>query len=429
MTLKRPLSEELFMSAQKIMPGGVNSPVRSFASVGGHPFYVEKGKGAKITDADGNTYIDYVMSWGPLIFGHAHPDILAKIEKTLRNGTSFGACSGFEIELAKLVTQSVPSVEKVRFVNSGTEACMSAIRLARGYTGRKKILKFNGCYHGHADAFLVEGGSGVATLGIPGSPGVPEETVQDTVSIPYNNLELVQETLKKAPKEFAAIIIEPVAGNMGLVEPKPGFLQGIRKLCDQYGIVYIFDEVMTGFRVHKHSAQGLYDVKPDLTCLGKIIGGGMPVGAYGGKKEIMDYVAPVGPVYQAGTLSGNPVCMAAGIKTLKMLKDESPYESLEHRSRYLQEELEKEAKKADVAVKVNRVGSMLTLFFTDAEVTDFESSKQSHQEKFGKYFQAMLEQGVYLPPSAFECWFVSTAHDETILQQTISAHREALKKI
>ncbi|MCI5073303.1 glutamate-1-semialdehyde 2,1-aminomutase [bacterium] len=427
--MKRPLSEELFITAQKIMPGGVNSPVRSFASVGGHPFYVEKGKGAKITDADGNSYIDYVMSWGPLIFGHAHPDILAKIEKTLHNGTSFGACSGFEIELAKLVTQSVPSVEKVRFVNSGTEACMSAIRLARGYTGRKKILKFNGCYHGHADAFLVEGGSGVATLGIPGSPGVPQETVQDTMSISYNDLDLLEKTIKQSPKDYAAIIVEPIAGNMGLVEPKPGFLQAIRKLCDDYGIVCIFDEVMTGFRVHKHSAQGLYDIKPDLTCLGKIIGGGMPVGAYGGKKKIMDYIAPLGPVYQAGTLSGNPVCMAAGIKTLKMLKEESPYETLEHRSRYLQEELEKEAQKAGVAVKVNRVGSMLTLFFSEHDINDFESSKQSHQEKFSKYFQAMLEQGVYLPPSAFECWFISTAHDESILQQTIAAHKEALQKI
>jgi glutamate-1-semialdehyde 2,1-aminomutase len=378
------LSKELFNSSKKLIPGGVNSPVRSFAAVGGEPLFIEKGKGSKITDADQREYIDYVMSWGPLIFGHADPEILGKISKVLERGTSFGAPTGFELELARLVCDAFPSIDMVRFVNSGTEAAMSAVRLARAYTDRKFILKFDGCYHGHVDALLVKAGSGVATLGIPGSPGIPEEVTQFTISVPYNDLATVRRALEVHPHEVAAIIVEPVAGNMGVVLPEEGFLKGLRDLATEHGTLLIFDEVMTGFRVAMGGAQEKYGVAADLTCLGKIIGGGLPVGAYGGRREIMEKVAPVGPVYQAGTLSGNPVAMAAGIKTLKLLREAETYETLDYRTKYLTEELKKKADKADVRVTINRAGSMFTLFFTPGPVRNYEDAQTSNQNLFKK---------------------------------------------
>jgi glutamate-1-semialdehyde 2,1-aminomutase len=416
-----PLSKELFHNAQHLMPGGVSSPVRSFASVGGQPFFVEHGKGCTITDADGQTYIDYVMSYGPLIMGHAHPEVLEKVQKVMVRGTSFGAPTGFEIELAKIITDRVASVEMVRFVNSGTEAAMSALRLARGYTGRNKVIKFHGNYHGHADSFLVEAGSGVATLGIPGSPGVPETVTQNTISVPYNDLNAVQKVIEQQPKEIAAICVEPVSGNMGVVEPAEGFLQGLRSLCDEYGIVLLMDEVMTGFRLSRGGAQHLYDVKADVTCFGKIIGGGLPVGAYGGKREIMQQIAPVGPIYQAGTLSGNPLCMAAGIKTLKLLDTDGLYQTLDYRTQYLADEMRKIAQHHDVPVTINQIGSMMTVFFTTGPVTNFDQAKASDTKRYSKFFHGMLAQGIFIPPSAFETWFLSTAHEQEHLEQTCKA--------
>ena len=423
------LSKELYHSSLNLMPGGVSSPVRSFRSVGGTPFFVEKGKGARITDADGKQYVDYVMSYGPLILGHANEEVLEKVHKTLDKGMSFGAPTGFELELAKLVTSAVPSIQKIRFVSSGTEATMSAIRLARAHTDKKKIIKFDGGYHGHGDPFLVAAGSGVATLGIPDSPGVLPEVTQNTISLPYNNLEKVKECFSAHGKEIAAIIVEPVAGNMGVVPPKAGFLEGLRKLCDDYDSLLIFDEVMTGFRVAFGGAQEKYGITPDLTCLGKIIGGGMPVGAYGGKSEIMDKVAPSGPVYQAGTLSGNPVSMAAGIKTLKILKNEQQYQNLEYRSQYLADELKKKSEKHNIPVIINRVGSMFTVFFSNSPVENFEDAKKSDTKRFAKYFHGMLERGVFIPPAQFEAWFVSTAHNEDDLHQTIHAHEQVMKEL
>ncbi|MCB0327177.1 MAG: glutamate-1-semialdehyde 2,1-aminomutase, partial [Bdellovibrionales bacterium] len=363
-----PLSKELFYASKKLMPGGVSSPVRSFASVGGEPFFVEKAKGPKIYDADGKEYIDYVMSYGPHLLGHAHPEILEKMQKSLSRGTSFGAPTGFELELAKLIVQMVPHLEMLRFVNSGTEATMSAVRLARAATDRNKIIKFDGNYHGHVDCLLVEAGSGVATLGIPGSPGIPQDVTKDTISLPYNHLQSVKDFLAKAPRDVAAIIVEPVAGNMGVVAPKEGFLEGLRELCDQYGALLIFDEVMTGFRVAQGGAQQRYHVRPDITCFGKIIGAGMPVGAYGASEDLMQKMAPVGQVYQAGTLSGNPIAMAAGIKMMKLLKEEGLYQNLELRSQYLADELVKSAEKKGVAITLNRVGCMVTIFFHEGPV-------------------------------------------------------------
>jgi glutamate-1-semialdehyde 2,1-aminomutase len=423
------LSQELFNASLKLMPGGVSSPVRSFRSVGGTPFFVEKGKGAKITDADGKQYIDYVMSYGPLILGHAHEEVLEKVHKTLDRGMSFGAPTGFELELAKLVSSAVPSIEKIRFVSSGTEATMSAIRLARGHTDRKKIVKFDGDYHGHADSFLVEAGSGVATLGHPDSPGVPSELTQLTISLPYNDIEKVKECFAKHGKEIAAIIVEPVAGNMGVVLPKPGFLEGLREVCDQYDSLLIFDEVMTGFRVAFGGAQEKYNVLPDLTCLGKIIGGGMPVGAYGGKAEIMDKIAPAGPIYQAGTLSGNPVSMAAGIKTIKILKEHEQYQNLEYRTQFLADELKKKADARDIPITINRAGSMMTIFFNPGPVENFSDAKKSDTKRFAKYFHEMLDRGIFIPPSQYEAWFVSTAHGEEDFHHTIHAHDQALKAL
>jgi glutamate-1-semialdehyde 2,1-aminomutase len=424
-----PLSKELFHASLNLIPGGVNSPVRSFRSVGGTPFFVERGKGAKITDADGKQYVDYVMGYGPMILGHAHPDVLEKVQKTIEKGMAFGAPNGFELELAKLVTSAVPSIEKVRFVNSGTEATMSAIRLARAHTDRKKIVKFDGDYHGHGDSFLVEAGSGVATLGIPDSPGVLEEVTKQTISLPYNDLEKVKECFSKYGKEIAAVIIEPVAGNMGVVPPTQGFLQGLREICTEHDTLLIFDEVMTGFRVAFGGAQERYGVAPDITCLGKIVGGGMPVGAYGGKAEIMDKVAPAGPMYQAGTMSGNPVSMAAGIKTLKILKDEQQYQNLEYRSQYLADELKKRSDAHNIPVTINRVGSMFTVFFQNGPVTNFNDAKKSDTKRFAKYFHGMLERGVFIPPSQYEAWFVSTAHGEEDLHHTIHSHEQVMKEL
>ncbi len=424
-----PLSKELFQTSQQLMPGGVSSPVRSFNAVGGTPFFVESGDGSKITDADGNKYLDYVMSYGPLILGHANEEVLKKVQKTIEKGMSFGAPTGFELELAKLIIDAVHSIEKIRFVSSGTEATMSAIRLARGFTDRKKIIKFDGGYHGHADSFLVEAGSGVATLGIPGSPGVPEEITSHTISVPYNDLEAVKAAFQKYPKEIAAICVEPVAGNMGVVAPKNDFLQGLRAICDEYDSLLIFDEVMTGFRVAFGGAQEKYGVHPDLTCLGKIIGGGMPVGAYGGRAEIMKKMAPEGPIYQAGTLSGNPVSMAAGIKTLKLLKENDHYQSLEYKTQYLVDELKKRATHHNIPVTINRVGSMFTMFFTANSVNNFVDAKKSDTKRFAKYFHEMLDHGVFIPPAQYEAWFVSVAHSEDDIHATLHAHDQAIKSL
>lgn len=423
----RNLSKELFTMSQKLIPGGVNSPVRSFQSVGGDPVFMESGKGSKITDADQNEYIDYCMSWGPLILGHAHPDVLQKIKKTIEKGLTFGACTGFELELAKLITSAMPQVEMVRFVSSGTEAVMSALRLARGFTNRKIILKFDGCYHGHADALLVAAGSGLATLGISGSAGVPQESTQHTLSLTYNDLDEVKKAFEKYPKDIAAVIVEPIAGNMGLVNPRPEFLEGLRTVCTENGALLIFDEVISGFRAAYGGAGELYNIKADLTCLGKIIGGGLPLGAFGGRQEVMKKLAPLGPVYQAGTMSGNPVCVAAGIKTLKLLKDPEIYEKLGYHTEHLVDEMQKMTLKAGVEACIQRNGSLFTLFFAKGPIENFDQAKKANTKRFEQYFHAMLNQGIYLPPAQFECWFMSTAHSSEDIQKTLSAHEKALK--
>ncbi len=422
-------SRSLYDEAVQYIPGGVNSPVRSCKAVGTKPIFVTSGKGCHITDVDGNSYIDYVCSWGPLILGHAPEPVIKALKNTLPGGTSFGIPTPIEIEMAKKIVEMVPSIEKVRMVNSGTEAVMSAIRLARGYTGRSKIVKFDGCYHGHSDCLLVEAGSGVATLAIPGSPGVPENLVKDTISLPYNNLDAVKNLAKDIGSEIACIILEPVAGNMGVVPPGEGYLEGLRKICDDNGIVLIFDEVMTGFRVSRGGAQELYGVYPDITCLGKVIGGGMPVGAYGGSKEIMSSVAPEGNVYQAGTLSGNPLAMSAGLAQLEVLSDPAIYKELEEKSAYLEKGIMDAARKSGVDIHANRVGSMGCVFFNNRPVTDFESAKKSDTGKYASFFRSMLEEGVYLAPSQFEAYFVSTAHEEKDLDKTIEAAARAFKML
>ncbi len=420
-------SRKLFKEAKKHIPGGVNSPVRAFLSVGGEPLFIKKAKGSKIFDADNKAYIDYVLSWGPMILGHSHPRVTAALKKAIANGTSFGAPTELEVTLAQMVKKAVPSIEMVRMVSSGTEATMSAIRAARGFTGRDKILKFDGCYHGHADSLLVKAGSGVATFGLPDSPGVPADLARLTLTAAYNNLAAVEDMVARDGSRIACIIVEPVAGNMGCVPPEPGFLQGLRRVCDQYGIVLIFDEVMTGFRVAYGGAQQLYNVKPDLTCLGKVIGGGLPVGAFGGRRDIMEKIAPRGPIYQAGTLSGNPLAMTAGIETLKLLSKAGVYKKLEGISADLESGLRSAADEAGIPVTVNRVGSMFTGFFTGKTVKDFASAKTSDTARFGKYFLSMLKNGVNLAPSQFEAAFLSLSHSNADIDRTIEAARKSLK--
>jgi glutamate-1-semialdehyde 2,1-aminomutase len=422
-------SEAYFTEAQKYLPGGVNSPVRAFRSVGRFPIFASYGKGSKLYDVDGNEYIDYILSWGPLILGHCHPAVQTALQEALQKGTSFGVPTAAETEMARLVCERVPSVEVVRMVNSGTEATMSALRLARGYTGRELVIKFIGSYHGSADSLLIKAGSGVAALGLPDSPGVPESIASKTIAVPYNDLEGVKEVFSRYGAEIAAVIVEPVAGNMGVVPPLPGFLEGLRELTHAYGALLIFDEVMTGFRVDIHCAQGRFGVIPDLTTMGKVIGGGMPVGAYGGKEEIMRKIAPDGPVYQAGTLSGNPLAMAAGLATLRELGKPGVYEELERKAARLAEGLAANAKETGIPVAINRVGSMVGLFFTDQKVIDYASAKTSDLNRFSKYFQLMLDQGILLPPSQFEGMFLSTAHSDDDIERTIEAHRYAFKRL
>ncbi|NQX69560.1 glutamate-1-semialdehyde 2,1-aminomutase [Paenibacillus alba] len=422
-------SSAAFQEAKKVIPGGVNSPVRAFKSVGLTPMFMEKGSGSRVTDIDGNTFIDYVGSWGPLIVGHSHPVVLEAIKATAEKGTSFGAPTLLETEMAKLVIERVPSIDMVRMVNSGTEATMSALRLARGYTKRDKIVKFEGSYHGHADALLIKAGSGVATLGLPDSPGVPASVASNTITVPYNDLASVQLVFEKFGEEIAALIVEPIAGNMGVVPPAAGFLEGLRAITLKYGSLLIFDEVMTGFRVHKNCAQGLYGVTPDLTCLGKVIGGGLPVGAYGGRLDIMEHMAPAGPIYQAGTLSGNPLAMAAGYATLSLLGEPHVYEELERKSAKLEAGFARNASDLGVASTINRVGSMICPFFTEQKVTNYESAKTSDLAKFNAYFGHLLDLGVSVAPSQFEGMFVSTVHSDEDIEATIEAHRTALQRL
>ncbi|UCF86271.1 MAG: glutamate-1-semialdehyde 2,1-aminomutase [Desulfobacteraceae bacterium] len=422
-------SRVLFEKAKKYIPGGVNSPVRAGKAVGINPPFISKANGCRIWDADGNEYIDYVCSWGPMILGHAHPEIVKALEERVRLGTSYGAPTELEAEMAEIIIEMVPSMEMVRMVNSGTEATMSAIRLARGFTGREKIIKFDGCYHGHADSLLVSAGSGVATLGIPGSPGVPHDLARHTISLPFNNLESVAQAFRKFGPEIAAVIVEPIPGNMGVIVPDGIFLEELRKMTREAGSLLIFDEVISGFRVAPGGAQELYDIMPDLTCLGKIIGGGLPVGAYGGRNEIMMRMAPEGDVYQAGTLSGNPLAMAAGLATLKILKERAPYEELEKKGDMLFSGLKKGAQDAGVQVNINRVGSMGSVFFSAEPVTDFATAKTSDENLFRRYFRSMLEQGIYLAPSPFEATFLSTAHSEEFVQKTIECAAVAFKSL
>jgi glutamate-1-semialdehyde 2,1-aminomutase len=414
-------SEALFKAACELIPGGVNSPVRAWQAVGLTPRLLARGAGARVFDVDGNSYLDYVGSWGPLILGHAAPPVVAAVAAAAAQGTSFGASTPGELELARVLCGAVPALSMVRLVNSGTEATMSALRLARGATGRSRVIKFDGCYHGHADSFLVAAGSGVLTQAIPGSPGVPAEIAGLTVSLPYNDLEAVRQAAARYEGEIAAIIVEPVAGNMGVVPPRPGFLEGLRQLCDATGILLIFDEVITGFRVAWGGAQELYGVMPDLTCLGKIIGGGLPVGAYGGRRDLMTQMAPSGPIYQAGTLSGNPVAVAAGLATLAALHEPGAYEGLEEQGAWLARELAAAAARQGVAVTVNRVGSMLTLFFAAGPVSSLEEAKKSDLDRFRQFFQGMLAEGISLPPSQFEAFFISRAHTREDLEYTVAA--------
>ena len=420
--MSRERSEELFAEALDLLPGGVSSPVRAFKAVGGSPLFIDRGEGAYLVDVDGNRYIDYVLSWGPLVLGHAHPRVVAALEDALRKGTSFGAPSPLELELARLVRAAMPSIEPVRFVSSGTEATMSALRLARAFTGRSKVVKFVGCYHGHADFLLVQAGSGVATLGLPDSPGVTPGAVADTLTAPFNDLDAIERLFDA--HEIAAVILEPVAGNMGLVLPQPGFVEGLRELTAAHGTLLVLDEVMTGFRVHPGGAQALYGVTPDLTTLGKVIGGGLPVGAYGGRREIMELVAPAGPVYQAGTLSGNPLAMTAGIETLRVLSEPGVWGLLERAGARLEAGL---ASLGD-GIQFARAGSMFGLFFSDVPVTSWDTARGADTKRFASFHAAMLERGVYLAPSQFEAGFVSTVHGDTEIDATIEAARAALSQ-
>lgn len=414
-------SDALYRKAVGLMPGGVNSPVRAFKAVGGSPIFIKRAKGSRIYDEDGNEYLDYVLSWGPMILGHAHKSVVTALKKAVEKGTSYGAPTALEIELAELVIKAYPSIEKIRMVNSGTEATMSAIRAARGFTGRDRIIKFEGCYHGHADGLLVKAGSGVATFGVPDSPGVPKAYAKNTLTLPFNDIKAFKNTVSKEWKDIACVIIEPVVGNIGCVLPRPGFLEGIRDITKKYGIVLIFDEVMTGFRVSPGGAQACYGITPDMTCLGKVIGGGLPVGAYGGKNEIMSIVAPEGPVYQAGTLSGNPLAMTAGIETLKVLFKKATYEKLEKTMQQLEAGLKDAAKKAGVKTRFYRAGTMFCTYFTDREVVDYKTAKHSDTLKFSKFFRGMLSRGINLAPSQFEAGFISTAHTASDIEKTVKA--------
>ncbi|MCC7201096.1 MAG: glutamate-1-semialdehyde 2,1-aminomutase [Nitrospirae bacterium] len=427
--MKRDKSLALFERAQKLMPGGVNSPVRAFRAVGGQPIFIDRASGCLLYDADGNEYIDYVLSWGPMIAGHTHPEVTRALTEAITKGTSFGAPTALEIELTGMVRDAYPSMELIRLVNSGTEATMSAIRLARGYTKRDKIIKFEGCYHGHADSLLVKAGSGAATLGVPDSLGVPVDFAKNTITIPFNNTDALEDVMENCGDDVACIIVEPVPGNMGVVPPEKGYLMFLRDISQQFGVLLIFDEVMSGFRVAYGGAQELYGITPDLTCLGKVIGGGLPVGAYGGKKEIMEKIAPLGPVYQAGTLSGNPLAMTAGIETLKILSKPGTYERLNRLSEQLSEGLKEAATGAGVPAFHTRVGSMLCTFFTKGPVTDYETARGSDTAAFGKYFNSMLESGIYLAPSQFEAIFLSTAHTEEHIEKTIKAADAAFRRI
>ncbi|HMG90694.1 MAG TPA: glutamate-1-semialdehyde 2,1-aminomutase [Chryseolinea sp.] len=423
-------SHTLFEGAKKFIPGGVNSPVRAFRAVGGNPLFIKSAKGAYLYDEDGNEFVDLINSWGPMILGHANPDVEQAVREALSGSPSFGAPTAREAEMAELICSLVPSVEKVRLVNSGTEATMSAIRVARAYTGRDKFIKMEGCYHGHGDSFLIAAGSGAMTFGTPDSPGVTKGTAKDTLLSPFNDLQTITKIIDDNKNEIAAIILEPVVGNMGCVAPVAGYLKGLRDLCDKHKIVLIFDEVMTGFRLSLGGAQELYNVVPDMTTLGKIIGGGLPVGAYGGKKEIMDFVSPLGPVYQAGTLSGNPLAMAAGLAMLKQLQNnQSVYDSINKSGTLLADELRKQLKETGVKGSVNQVGSMFTLFFGDKSVTDFDSAKGCDTKRFAAYFQSMLRQGIYLAPSQFEAMFISSAIDDQIIERILTASRTALAEV
>lgn len=424
------LSDILFEKAKNLIPGGVNSPVRAFKSVGRNPLFISKALGSRIYDIDGNEFIDYVGSWGPMLLGHSHPKILAAIEQALKNGTSFGAPTELEVKIAELITKMVSSIEMVRMVNSGTEATMSAIRLARAFTGKSKIIKFEGCYHGHADTFLIKAGSGAMTFGIPDSPGIPEGVAQYTLTARFNDIHSVEQLIANNKNQIAALIVEPVVGNMGCIPPKGNFLNDVRTICDKENIILIFDEVMTGFRLAAGGAQELYKIKPDLTTLGKIIGGGLPVGAYGGRKEIMQLVAPSGPMYQAGTLSGNPIAMAAGYEMLSIImSDQNIYKTLEITAQRLENGIKKILNENGLNYQINRVGSMFTLFFTESEVYDYDSAKKSDTKKFAKFFNQMLEHGIYLPPSQFEAAFISTAHTLEDIDRTIKAFEEVIKSI
>jgi glutamate-1-semialdehyde 2,1-aminomutase len=427
--MNRKKSMTLYRRALEMIPGGVNSPVRAFKAIGIPPTFIERAKGSKIWDVDGNEYIDYVGSWGPMIVGHAHPKIVAALKKTAPKGTSFGASTPLEVDLATKVKKAFPSMELVRMVSSGTEAVMGAIRVARGYTGRAKIIKFEGCYHGHGDSLLVKAGSGAATFGIPDSLGVPRDLAKHTLTAPYNDLESVKALIDQYPGEIACIIVEPIAGNMGVVLPETGFLEGLRKLCDEKGILLIFDEVITGFRAAYGGVQELYKIKADMTCLGKIIGGGLPVGAYGGRRLIMEEVAPLGGVYQAGTLSGNPLAMTAGIATLELLKSKKTYQDLEKKTLYLTEKISECAEEIGIPLSINRITGMFTLFFTEGPVRDYRTAKLSDTKRFAQFFIEMMDQGIYLPPSQFEAWFISLAHTQKDLDKTIEACDTAFKKI
>ncbi|MFZ6016759.1 MAG: glutamate-1-semialdehyde 2,1-aminomutase [Nitrospirota bacterium] len=421
-------SQRLFKKACELIPGGVNSPVRAFRALGGNPIFIDRAKGSKIYDVNGNVYIDYVLSWGPLILGHVHPKIVNALKKAIERGTSYGAPTSLEIELAELVLKAYPSMDKVRMVNSGTEATMSAIRVARGFTGRDRIIKFEGCYHGHADGLLVKAGSGATTFGVPDSPGVPKSYARNTITLPFNDIAAVKTVITKEWHSIACVIIEPVVGNIGCVLPKPGFLETLRDLTNKHDIILIFDEVMTGFRVAYGGAQAYYGVNPDMTCLGKVIGGGLPVGAYGGKKEIMSMVSPEGPVYQAGTLSGNPLAMTAGIETLKILSRKGIYERLEERMQQLEEGLKDAAKRVRVKTRFYRAGTMFCNYFTDTDVIDYKTAKTSDTSKFSMFFLGMLKRGIYIAPSQFEAGFISLAHTEKDIEKTVKAAYESLKE-